>query len=222
MSGGRCAAPRFVILERDAGSTTASIKLDVLRLRHERFDGGWTARCGASCSCSAPAVVVLPYDPDAGSGRAGRAVPHRLHRPARRALADRGGGGPGRAGRERPRRSPFARCARRPASRSGGSSSSCRYHASPGGTTEQVHVYVAEVAAPERGRRIRRRARGRGHPHPSSLPAERAFAMVRGRPDHRRQRRDPAALAAAPSRAAAARVAACHGLEPLRRRPAGA
>ena len=73
----------------------------------------------------------------------------------------------------------------------------CRYHASPGGTSERVQVFVAEVAAPDApaacsASRTRTRISA-----PMSCRRQRAFAMVARWPDHRRQRRHPAAVAAA-------------------------
>ena len=214
MSGER-AEPRFRILDRERVHD-GFFQLDVLTPdATSASSAAGPGRCGASCSCSARPWPCCPTT-RSGPRRPGRAVPYRLHRPAGRALADRGGGRLVEPG-ERAGGGGGARGARGDAgSRSAGSSSSAATMRAP--------------AAPPSGstsswpRSSRRRAGGVfGVAHEDEdirtlvLPATEAFAMVGRRPDHRRQQRHPAPVAAAAPRPAAAGVAPCRGVSRLRR-----
>jgi ADP-ribose pyrophosphatase len=63
VAGGSPAAPAGVeILERTSAHR-GFFRLDVLRLRHERFGGGWTGPLRRELLCQPRAAAVLPYDP---------------------------------------------------------------------------------------------------------------------------------------------------------------
>lgn len=176
MSGGGDAPGRRVeILERTR-VYDAFFKLDVLRLRHERFDGGWTPLLRRELFVQRPAVVVLPYDPALDlvvlveQFRAGcidlPGEPWLIEAVA--GLVETGESPEEVAVRELREETGLA---------AGRLAFVCRYHASPGGTSERVHVYVAEVAAPQAGGVF-----GVAHEDEDIrtlvLPADTAFEMV--------------------------------------------
>ena len=125
-------------------------KFDRLRLRHERFDGTWTPPLARELLVQRRAVAVLPYDPVrevvvlVEQFRTGcidlPGAPWLIEAPA--GLIDRD---------ETPEQ-----VARREVREETGLAVkhltfACQYHASPGGTSERVSVFVAEVSAPEAG-----------------------------------------------------------------------
>lgn len=149
---------------------------DRLLLRHERFAGGWSPPLVRELLVQRHAVAVLPYDPerdlvvlieqfrvgaiDADDGPwlveavAGLVEPgETAEQVARRELREEAGLDAGRLA--------FVG----------------RYRSSPGGTTEQVEVFVAEVRAPDR-----EGVYGSGHEHEDIrtriLPSTDAFAAV--------------------------------------------
>ena len=154
--------------------------------RERRHDGFYQLDCSAPAATSAStaagpaplrrellvqraAVAVLPYDPGPGPGRAGRAVPRRLPRPAGRALADGGGGRPRRAGRGAGGRR-GARGAR--GDRAGGRAAGLRLPlpGEPGRHVRARRRVRGRGAAPRPGGMFGVAARGRGHPHPRRCP----------------------------------------------------
>lgn len=125
-------------------------KFDRLRLRHERFDGSWTPPLTRELLVQRTAVAVLPYDPKREAVvlveqfRTGcidhPGEPWLLEAPA--GLIDRD--------------EPAEAVARREVHEETGLkvgrlAFACQYHSSPGGTSERVSVFVAEVSAPEAG-----------------------------------------------------------------------
>ena len=177
-----------------AGSTASSSSTSSISATSASTAAG-PRSCGASCSCSARPWPCCPTIPMLDRGRAGRAVPHRLHRPARRAVADRGRGGPGRDGRD-------ARGGGRPRDARGD-----RPRGRPSGVRVplpcQPRRHLRAGAGVRRrgggaggGRRVRRRARGRGYPHPCRAGAT-AFEMVDDGRIIAANGVDPAAVAAA-------------------------
>lgn len=151
---------------------------DLLSLEHERFDGSWTGPLRRELLVQGPAVAVLPYD----------AVSDRvvLVEQFRAGCID----GPGEpwlvevvAGLQEPGEAPEAVAAREIHEETGLVATGrmefvCRYRASPGGTSEQVDVYVAEIAAPAAGGLFGAAAEGediRTH----VVAADEVFAMVR-------------------------------------------
>lgn len=137
----------FEILER-CRVHDGFYRFDRLRIRHERFEGGWTPPLDRELLVQREAVAVLPYDPrrdrvvlieqfragalDSEDGPwlleavAGLSEPGELpEQVARRELLEETG----------------LTCGRLEAA--------CRYRSSPGGTSELVSVFIAEVDAPE-------------------------------------------------------------------------
>jgi ADP-ribose pyrophosphatase len=166
---------RVEIIER-ARVYDAFFKLDVLRLRHERFDGGWTPPLRRELFVQRPAVVVLPYDPVLDL-----VVLVEQFRTGCLDLPDEPWLTEAVAGLVEAGESPEAVAVRELREETGLVAGrlafACRYHASPGGTSEQAHVYVAEVAAPRDGGVF-------GVVHEDEdirtlvVPAETAFEMV--------------------------------------------
>ena len=144
MSGG-AEQPRFRILARERVHD-GFYRLDVLTLTHERFLGGWTGPLRRELLVQRPAVAVLPYDPARDlvvlveQFRAGRVdlsgEPWLIEAVA--GLVEPGEAPPDVAAREVREETGLA---------IGRSAFVCRYHASPGGTSEEVDVFVAEVDA---------------------------------------------------------------------------
>jgi ADP-ribose pyrophosphatase len=167
---------RVEILERRR-IYDAFFKLDVLELRHERFDGGWTPPLRRELFIQRPAVVALPYEPEQDLVV--------LVEQFRTGCVD----DPGEpwlieavAGLVEEGETPEA-VARREVREETGLDAGrlafvCRYHASPGGTSERVHVFVAEVAVPAAGGGVF----GVAHEHEDIrthvVPAEEAFRMA--------------------------------------------
>ncbi len=139
----------FEILERRR-CHDGFFKLDLLRLRYERFEGGWSVPLSRELFLQREAVAALPYDPredrvvlieqfragavDAPGGPwlieavAGLREPgETLEEVARREVAEEAGLEVGRL---------------QPAG---------AYRSSPGATNELVHVFIAEVTAPAEG-----------------------------------------------------------------------
>jgi ADP-ribose pyrophosphatase len=144
VSGG-AEQPRFRILARERVHD-GFYRLDVLTLTHERFLGGWTGPLRRELLVQRPAVAVLPYDPARDlvvlveQFRAGRVdlsgEPWLIEAVA--GLVEPGEAPPDVAAREVREETGLA---------IGRSAFVCRYHASPGGTSEEVDVFVAEVDA---------------------------------------------------------------------------
>jgi ADP-ribose pyrophosphatase len=142
---GATPAPRFRILTRERVHD-GFYRLDVLTLTHERFLGGWTGPLRRELLVQRPAVAVLPYDPARDlvvlveQFRAGRVdlsgEPWLIEAVA--GLVEPGEAPPDVAAREVREETGLA---------IGRSAFVCRYHASPGGTSEEVDVFVAEVDA---------------------------------------------------------------------------
>lgn len=125
-------------------------RLDRIRLRHERFDGSWTPPLVRELLVQRAAVAVLPYDPWrelvvlVEQFRTGcldhPGEPWLIEAPA--GLIDRAETAEAVARREVREETGLAVGRLWPLG--------C-YHASPGGTSERVAVFVAEVEAPEAG-----------------------------------------------------------------------
>lgn len=154
----------------------AFFKLDVLNLRHERFDGGWSPILRRELFVQRPAVVVLPYDAMQDlvvlveQFRTGC-----IDRPESPWLVE------AVAGLVEPGEAPEAVAIRETREETGLELGrlefACQYHASPGGTSERCHVYVGEVIAPDGGGMYGLAHEGediRTH----IVPATTAFAMV--------------------------------------------
>jgi ADP-ribose pyrophosphatase len=149
VSGGP-ASPRVRVLTRKR-LHDGFYQFDLLSLEHERFDGGWTGPLRRELLVQRSAVAVLPYDPVAD-----RVV---LVEQFRAGCID----GPGEpwlievvAGLKEAGETPETVAAREIHEETGLTATGrmefvCRYRASPGGTSEQVDVYVAEIAAPAEG-----------------------------------------------------------------------
>lgn len=149
---------------------------DIIRLRHRRFDGGWTSPLRRELLVQRDAVAVLPWDPDrervllveqfrVGALDAGDGA-WLLEAPA--GLLEAG---------ETPER-----CARRElleecGLEAGRIEPALRYRSSPGGTTETVHVFVAEACLESAGGLF-----GAADEHEDIrvhvLPSAQAFALV--------------------------------------------
>ena len=175
MSGER-SGPRFRILARERVHD-GFYRLDVLTLTHERFLGGWTKPLRRELLVQRPAVAVLPYDPMQDlvvlveQFRTGR-VDH----PGEPWLVEAVAGlvEPGE---------PAAAVAAREVDEETGLAIGrtefvCRYHASPGGTSEQVDVFLAEVYAGAGGGGVFGMAHEDEDIRTLVLPATEAFAMV--------------------------------------------
>ncbi|MCX7631080.1 MAG: NUDIX domain-containing protein [Geminicoccaceae bacterium] len=152
-------------------------KLDVLELRHQRFDGSWTPRLRRELLVQRDAVAVLPWDPDTD-----RVL---LVEQFRVGALDSGESAwllEAPAGLLEPGESPEA-CARRELREECGLEAgrlepALVYRSSPGGTTECVTVFVAEVRLPEHGGLFATASEQediRAH----VLPAEEAFERLR-------------------------------------------
>lgn len=171
---GETAKPRFRILARERVHD-GFYQLDVLTLSHQRFRGGWTKPLRRELLVQRSAVAVLPYDPMQDlvvlveQFRAGcidhPGEPWLIEAVA--GLVEAGEPSTAVAAREVDEETGLA---------IGRTAFVCRYHASPGGTSEQVDVFVAEVDAgaagvfgvAEEDEDIRTRV----------LPAAEAFAMA--------------------------------------------
>jgi ADP-ribose pyrophosphatase len=155
----------------------AFFKLDVLELRHERFDGGWTPPLRRELFVQRPAVVALPYEPERDvvvlveQFRTG-CVDHPGEPWLMEAVAGlvEEGEAPEAVARREVREETGLEAGRL--------AFVCRYQASPGGTSERVHVFVAEVAAPREGGQVF----GLAHEHEDIrthvVTAEEAFRMA--------------------------------------------
>ena len=150
-------------------------QLDVMRLEHQRFDGGRTGPLRRELLVQRAAVAVLPYDPERDLVV--------LVEQFRTGCVDL----PGEpwlieavAGLVEPGETPEQVAAREVREETGLAIGRlepvCRFHASPGGTSERVQVFVAEIRAAAGG------VFGVSHEDEDIrthvLPAEQAFAMV--------------------------------------------
>ncbi|MCS6778775.1 MAG: NUDIX domain-containing protein [Geminicoccaceae bacterium] len=150
---------------------------DLIRLRHRRFDGGWTSPLHRELLVQRDAVAVLPWDPDRDcvllveQFRVGA-----LDSPDGAWLLE------APAGLLEAEETP-ERCARRElleecGLEAGRIEPALRYRSSPGGTTETVHVFVAEASLDRAGGLF-----GAAHEHEDIrahvLSSEEAFARVR-------------------------------------------
>lgn len=163
------------ILDRDR-VYDAFFKLDVLNLRHERFDGSWTPVLRRELFVQRPAVVVLPYDAmqdlvvlveQFRAGCIDRDEPPWLVE-AVAGLVEEG---------ETPEAVAVRETREETGLELGRLEFACRYHASPGGTSERAHVFVGEIVAPNDGGMFGVAHEGediRTH----IVPATTAFAMV--------------------------------------------
>lgn len=150
-------------------------KFDALQLQHERFDGGWTGPLRRELLVQRTAVAVLPYDPEQDlvvlveQFRTGC-----IDLPGEPWLIE------AVAGLVEPGETPEQVAAREVREETGLAIGRlepvCRYHASPGGTSERVQVFVAEIRAGAGG------VFGVAHEDEDIrthvLPALEAFAMV--------------------------------------------
>lgn len=142
--GGRA---RLEILERTRVHD-GFYKLDRLSLRHERFDGSWTPPLRRELLVQRAAVVVLPFDPRrelvvlVEQFRTGcidlPGEPWLIEAPA--GLIDRD---------ETPEQVARREVLEETGLAVGRLAFACEYHSSPGGTSERVAVFVAEVTAPD-------------------------------------------------------------------------
>lgn len=125
-------------------------RLDRVRLRHQRFDGSWTPPLVRELLVQRAAVAVLPFDPGREAVvlveqfRAGcldlPGEPWLLEAVA--GLADGEEACEAVARRELVEETGLA---------AGRMLHACDYHSSPGGTSERVQVFIAEVTAPAAG-----------------------------------------------------------------------
>ncbi|MFL5332857.1 MAG: NUDIX domain-containing protein [Geminicoccaceae bacterium] len=175
MSGER-PGRRFRVLDRRRVHE-GFYQLDVLELQHERFDGGWTGPLRRELLVQRRAVAVLPYDPEQDlvvlveqfrTGCIDQAAGEPWLIEAVAGLVEDGETAEQVAEREVREETGLA---------IGRLEHACRYHASPGGTSEQVQVFVAEIQAGAAGG-----VHGVAHEDEDIrthvLPAEQAFAMV--------------------------------------------
>lgn len=172
---GEPARPRFRIVSRDV-IHDGFYRFDLLSVSHTRFVGGWTAPLRRELLVQRPAVAVLPYDPVRDlvvlveQFRAGcidhPGEPWLVEAVA--GLVEKGETAAVVAAREVAEETGLA---------IGRTAFVCRYHASPGGTSERVEVLVAEVDAGEGGGLF-----GVAHEDEDIrtlvVPAPEAFAMV--------------------------------------------
>ena len=167
---------RFEIIERRR-LHDGFAALDVIKLRHERFDGSWSPSLSRELWCQRPAVVILPYDPVRDrvvlieQFRAGA-----IDAPEGAWLIEAPAGicEPGETPEEVARRELFEECgleARR-------LEKICVYRSSPGSTTEAVTAFVAEVEAPD-GTAIHGQAAEHEDILAHPLAAEDAFCLLR-------------------------------------------
>jgi ADP-ribose pyrophosphatase len=166
---------RFEILGRER-LYEGFFGLDLLRLRHQRFDGTWSPELGRELWCQRRAVTVLPYDPVHD-----RVV---LVEQFRTGLVDDPEGPwllEAPAGLVEPGEGP-EEVARRELQEECGLEAlrlvrAAVYHSSPGSTSERVTAFVAEVRDPQSGL-----VAGRPDEHEDILShvvkAEEAFAWV--------------------------------------------
>ncbi len=139
----------FEILERRR-CHDGFFKLDLLRLRHERFGGGWSVPLSRELFLQREAVAALPWDP--GSDRVVLIEQFRSG-------AIGAPGGPwlieAVAGLREPGEDPETVARREVAEEAGLRVGRLEpvgaYRSSPGATNELVHVFIAEVAAPAAG-----------------------------------------------------------------------
>jgi ADP-ribose pyrophosphatase len=125
-------------------------RFDRLQVRHERFDGTWTPPLVRELLVQRAAVAVLPFDPRrevvvlVEQFRAGcldlPGEPWLLEAVA--GLTDGDEAAEAVARRE---------LAEETGLTAGRVIHACEYHSSPGGTSERVSVFIAEVMAPEAG-----------------------------------------------------------------------
>ncbi len=125
-------------------------KFDLLELRHRRFDGSWSPRLRREVLVQRDAVAVLPWDPDAE-----RVLLVEQFRAGAYGAGESGWLLEAPAGLLEPGESPEA-CARRELHEECGLTAqrlepALVYRSSPGGTTERVTVFIAEVQLPEQG-----------------------------------------------------------------------
>jgi ADP-ribose pyrophosphatase len=166
---------RFEILERRR-LHDGFAALDLVKLRHERFDGGWSPPLERELWCQRAAVVILPYDPVSDrvvlieQFRAGAieaaAGAWLIEAPA--GLCE-----PGETPRAVARRELFEECGLE----AGRLEKICVYRSSPGSTTEAVTAFIAEVTAPAAAAIHGQAAEHEdilAHP----LPAEEAFCRL--------------------------------------------
>jgi ADP-ribose pyrophosphatase len=140
---------RVEILERER-LHDGFFKLDRLKLRHERFDGGWTPPLHRELFIQRSAVVALPYDPLQDrvvlveQFRTGclehPGEPWLIEAPA--GLIDT---------EETPEQVARREVREETGLEVGRIVPACVYHSTPGGTSERVHTFVAEVEAPAAG-----------------------------------------------------------------------
>lgn len=168
---------RFEILERRRVHD-GFYRFDLLRLRHERFDGGWSPPLSRELLIQREAVVVLPYDPVHDlvvlieQFRTGP-----IDHPGSPWLIEAPAGIVDREGED------HAAVAVREVKEETGLAVlqlyfACHYRGSPGGTSELAHVYVAAVDLAEAQAGVF----GLAHEHEDIrthiVPAEDAFAWV--------------------------------------------
>lgn len=136
----------FEILERER-LFDGFYRFERLRIRHERFRGGWSPPLWRELLVQRDAVAVLPYDP-----RRDLVV---LIEQFRAGAVDADEGPwllEAVAGLQEPGETP-EEVARREIREEAGLEAArlervCSYRSSPGGTSERVEVFVAEVTAP--------------------------------------------------------------------------
>ncbi len=139
----------FEILERRRRHD-GFFKLDLLRLRHERFAGGWSVPLSRELFLQREAVAALPWDPCTD-----RVVLIEQFRAGAIEAPD----GPwlieAVAGLREPGEDPEAVARREVAEEAGLEVRRLEpvgaYRSSPGATNELVHVFIAEVTAPAEG-----------------------------------------------------------------------
>jgi ADP-ribose pyrophosphatase len=167
--------PRFRVLSRERVHD-GFYQLDVLTLIHERFAGGWTGPLRRELFVQRPACAVLPYDPEQDlvvlveqfrTGCIDQAGEPWLIEAAA-GLVEEGETASDVAAREVREETGLE---------IGRLDFVCRYLASPGGTSEEVDVFVAEIHASKAGGTF-----GVAHENEDirthAIPAQLAFAMV--------------------------------------------
>lgn len=149
MSLGPGSPPGYEILERRT-EFRGFFSLDVLRLRHRLFAGGWSAVLRRELFNMRRAVVVLPYDP-----LADKVVLVEQFRTGALDICDSpwmleavaGLAEPGEAPEAVARRECLEECGLAPRR----IEHACDYLSSPGATSERVAVFIGEVTAPAAG-----------------------------------------------------------------------